>query len=228
MLPLSPESQCVLSQSPIQVIADLVAIELGTLRNSEIGAILQAGEANFVSSCQSRRIGYRIVGTERWNGVQKPIAVEVEAVHQAGRNDARPGGQWRVETVERGLPVRRCPQCPAKAPVVNVFRTIERVPCHQVVLFSQLEIGSCRKQVVMHKCGSRSADNCVGRGSALAHRDSMALVTVFGRYKPKGTVLLDRSTDRAAELFADKMWSRKVPAERGLCLQRLVPQENEA
>src|SRR5262249_48933001 len=93
MLPLAAEAQAVVSHGPIQSLAELNAIELGTLRNSEISTVLYAGEADFVPHRKPSGIGHRIVRAENRNGVQEPIAVEHEAIDHARRNDPCPCGQ---------------------------------------------------------------------------------------------------------------------------------------
>ena len=90
MLPLASDSHRVLSGSPAQRVAQLVAVEFCALWNTEVGAILEVGEADFVAHGQTRGIGHRIIWAECWNGVQEPVAVEDEAVDHARRNNSCP------------------------------------------------------------------------------------------------------------------------------------------
>jgi len=69
----------------------------------------------------------------------------------------------------------------------------------------------------------RSADNCVGRGSALAPGQH-GPVTVFGRYKPKARLLIGHRPSRRT--VRGQNVEQEVPAERALPAA-LVPQETK-
>src|SRR5213080_4743358 len=100
MLPLPAKPDGVTSHHPAQRVANLVAVELRTLWNAEIGAILQAGKPNFIPRCQPWWIRDWIIRAECRDGVQEPVPVENQAVHHPRGEEPCPVDQWRVEAVK--------------------------------------------------------------------------------------------------------------------------------
>ena len=100
MLPFASEANRVAPRDPGQDVTELVAIELGALRNPKVGPILQARKPNLISRGKACGIGHRVIGTERWNGIEEPVAVKHQAVDPLGRNLPVPIRQQGTETVQ--------------------------------------------------------------------------------------------------------------------------------
>ena len=83
VLPFAPEPEGVVSAHPAQRVSNLVAVELCALRDAEVGAVLQAREADFISLREPGGIGHRVIRAESRNGIQEPVRVKDETVDHA-------------------------------------------------------------------------------------------------------------------------------------------------
>ena len=100
MLPFAAQANRVAARDPGQDVAELVAIELGALGNPKVGPVLKARKANLISRGEACGIGYRVIGTERRNGIEEPVTMKHQAVYQPWRDLPVPVCQQRIEAVE--------------------------------------------------------------------------------------------------------------------------------
>ena len=159
MLPFAAEPQRVAARHPAQCVANLVAVELCALGDTEVRAVLQGREADFIACGQSRGIRDRVVRAKSGYGVQEPVPVENEAVGQARRNNPRPVGQGRIEAVQRGLPIGCSALRLSQAPVVDVERTVEGIAHRKAIFVRELVIGPSSEEIVMNERRRRAPNN---------------------------------------------------------------------